>query len=82
MARKLGASQQVSEVVHKAGSVARTVGTSTQTKVGSALAAGSEIAGSEVTTRVYMELTGEAKEMFRQNSREKPKTTISTNTRG
>lgn len=77
-----GASEAIGSAASKTASVAGAIGRSPYTKVGGAGAAGTEAANSEVTSRVFVEFTGEGKEYLRQNEREKPRTTMSTNVRG
>ena len=77
-----GASETIGKAASKTAEVAGAIGRSTYTKVGGVGAASTEAANSEISTRVYVEATGELKDYMRQNEREKPRTTMSTNVRG
>ena len=77
-----GASETIGKAASKTAEVAGAIGRSTYTKVGGVGAASTEAANSEISTRVYVEATGELKDYMRQNERQKPKTTMSTNIRG
>jgi len=83
VARKFpGASETIKQATTKAGEIAGKIGRSTYTKAGGVGASTSEVIGSEAASRVFVEFTGEGKEYLRQNEREKPRTTMSSNIRG